>query len=219
MRVLGAPLRKVGDRVRAVGGEAVARRQQPLDAHRPARVDPARRDPDLGAEPEAEAVGEAAWERGRRRASEELRAPQNCAPQNCDRRRIARRAGGRRTRAVVKHVGGVDAAYGATQAAILQANLTGLSSVPHPQLSHASICPHCRGSLANCPVAITADGVPYHETCWTASGRAGDATPAWRQQWPALAQVKSFAGIDVPIAGVGVNIFPAQFFSSLAVLR
>ena len=73
MRVLGAPLRKVGDRVRAVGGEAVARREQPLDAHRPARVDPARRDPDLGAEPEAEAVGEAAWERGRRRASEELR--------------------------------------------------------------------------------------------------------------------------------------------------
>ena len=61
MRVVGAPLRKVGDRVRAVGGEAVARRQQPLDAHRPARVDPARRDPDLGAEPEAEAVGEAAW--------------------------------------------------------------------------------------------------------------------------------------------------------------
>ena len=79
MRVLGAPLRKVGDRVRAVGGEAVARRQQPLDAHRPARVDPARRDPDLGAEPEAEAVGEAAWERGRRCASKELRAPKNCA--------------------------------------------------------------------------------------------------------------------------------------------
>ena len=80
MRVLGAPLRKVGDRVRAVGGEAVARRQQPLDAHRPARVDPARRDPDLGAEPEAEAVGEAAWAgweearvRGIARA-EELRA-------------------------------------------------------------------------------------------------------------------------------------------------
>ena len=82
MRVLGAPLRKVGDRVRAVGGEAVARREQPLDAHRPARVDPARRDPDLGAEPEAEAVGEAAWERGRRRASEELRAPKHCAPKN-----------------------------------------------------------------------------------------------------------------------------------------
>ena len=90
MRVLRAPLRKVGDRVRAVGGEAVARRQQPLDAHRPARVDPARRDPDLGAEPEAEAVGEAAWAgwevarvRGIARASElrasELRAPKNCA--------------------------------------------------------------------------------------------------------------------------------------------
>ena len=60
MRVARDALGEVGDGVaRALGDEAVARREQPLDADRAARVDAAGRDADLGAKAEAVAVGEA----------------------------------------------------------------------------------------------------------------------------------------------------------------
>eukprot|EP00966_Prymnesium_polylepis_P029768 691291-Prymnesium_polylepis.1 len=59
VRVLVHALGKVGHGVRGVRHEARARRQQPLDADGAARVDAARRDANLRAQPEAEAVGEA----------------------------------------------------------------------------------------------------------------------------------------------------------------